>query len=147
MPSSLTLLPTLELHRTAQLVQHSDMAPAHPSVGEHLVVSFPAPKTLCLRINRPKALGAMNDAMEADLCKMLDWAEEAPGIWVIVITGTGRAFCAGADLKAWDSTQGSEASPTAKMTSNPHGFGSIARRRSKKVYVLSAAGRKESRAR
>lgn len=44
--------------------------PQHPPVGPHLVVSYPAPKVLQLRLNRPEALNAMTDALEADLCKV-----------------------------------------------------------------------------
>lgn len=29
----------------------------------------------------------MTDDLEADLCAMLDWAEEEPSIYVIIITG------------------------------------------------------------
>jgi enoyl-CoA hydratase/carnithine racemase len=84
-------------------------------------------------MNRPTKLNAMTRAMEDDLERMLDWAEENPSIWVIVITGTGRAFCAGQDLTAWHETTGTGESPTARMRSHIHGFGSVARRRSKKV--------------
>ena len=106
---------------------------SHPAVGDHLVVTFPAPKTLCLRMNRPAALNAMTRDMEDDLERMLDWAEEALDIWVIVITGTGRAFCAGQDLVGWQKTTGTSESPQSRMRTHVHGFGSIARRRSKKV--------------
>ena len=30
----------------------------------------------------------MTDALEADLCTVLDWAEEEPSIYVIIVTGT-----------------------------------------------------------
>lgn len=109
------------------------MALSHPVVGDHLVVTFPAPKTLVLRMNRPSALNAMTRGMEDDLERMLDWAEETPSVWVIIVTGTGRAFCAGQDLKNWNATTGTSESPQARMKSHVHGFGSIARRRSKKV--------------
>lgn len=44
--------------------------PQHPQVGEHLVVDFPAPKVLLLRLNRPQALNAMTADLEADLTKV-----------------------------------------------------------------------------
>lgn len=40
----------------------------------------------------------MDDALEKDIERVLDWAEEEPSIWVIVITGTGKVFCAGQNL-------------------------------------------------
>jgi enoyl-CoA hydratase/carnithine racemase len=109
----------------------------HPTVGSHLVVSFPLPKVLQLRLNRPEALNAMTDAMEADLCTMLDWYEDEPSMWAVVVTGTGRAFCAGQDLKDWQKTASTRSSPSEKMKSNPHGFGSLARRRSKKPIIIA----------
>lgn len=75
----------------------------------------------------------MTDTLEADLKILLDWFEEENSLWVVVITGTGRVFCAGQDLKNWLATKGSRNSPSARINSNPHGFGSMARRRSKKV--------------
>jgi enoyl-CoA hydratase/carnithine racemase len=51
-----------------------------------------------LRINRPDALNAMNNATFAAIRDALADAAEAPGVAVVVITGTGRAFSAGQDL-------------------------------------------------
>ncbi|GAA5923240.1 enoyl-CoA hydratase/isomerase family protein [Sporobolomyces koalae] len=112
----------------------------HPSVGPHLVVTFPLPKVLQLRLNRPEALNAMTDALEEDLREMLDWFEEENSLWTVVITGTGRAFCAGQDLKDWQKTAATRQSPSEKMKSNPHGFGSLARRRSKKPIIIAING-------
>jgi len=109
----------------------------HPSTGDHLVVTFPLPKVLQLRLNRPEALNAMTDAMEEDIRKMLDWYEEENSLWAVVITGTGRAFCAGQDLKDWQKTAATRQSPNEKMKANPHGFGSLARRKSKKPIIIA----------
>ncbi|GAA5826911.1 hypothetical protein JCM11251_002156 [Rhodosporidiobolus azoricus] len=111
-----------------------------PTVGPHLVVSVPQPKTLLLRLNRPEALNAMTDELEGDLCKVLDWFEEETSLWVIVITGTGRAFCAGQDLKNWLRTTGTSSAPDENLRKNPHGFGSLARRRSKKPIIIALNG-------
>ncbi|GAA6004301.1 hypothetical protein JCM10207_000658 [Rhodosporidiobolus poonsookiae] len=115
-------------------------SPAPPSVGKHLVVSIPQPKTLLLRLNRPEALNAMTDELEADIAKTLDWFEDEPSLWVVVVTGTGRAFCAGQDLKNWLATTGTGSAPDRKIGSNPHGFGSIARRLSKKPLIIALNG-------
>ncbi|ORY80216.1 ClpP/crotonase-like domain-containing protein [Leucosporidium creatinivorum] len=82
----------------------------------------------------------MTDELEEDICKVMDWFEEEPSLWVVVVTGTGRAFCAGQDLKAWNKTAGSSNSPTTKIATNPHGFGSFARRRSKKTLIAAVNG-------
>jgi enoyl-CoA hydratase len=50
-------------------------------------------------LNRPKALNALNDALVADIyaaCKELD---ENSDVGAIVLTGSERAFAAGADIK------------------------------------------------
>ncbi|GAA5865503.1 hypothetical protein JCM8547_001268 [Rhodosporidiobolus lusitaniae] len=111
-----------------------------PSVGPHLVVSFPLEKVLLLRLNRPEALNAMTDALEADICKTLDWAEDEPGVWAIIVTGTGRAFCAGQDLKNWLATTGTTSAPDENIRKNRHGFGSLARRLTKKPLIIALNG-------
>lgn len=50
-------------------------------------------------LNRPKVLNAMNHRMWVDLQSALDSAKADPRIKVVVLTGQGRAFSSGADLK------------------------------------------------
>ncbi|HVO03567.1 MAG TPA: enoyl-CoA hydratase [Candidatus Cybelea sp.] len=52
-----------------------------------------------ITLNRPKALNALCDALVAELGKALDDFEADPGIGAIVITGSEKAFAAGADIK------------------------------------------------
>ncbi|MBL8536736.1 MAG: enoyl-CoA hydratase [Hyphomonadaceae bacterium] len=52
-----------------------------------------------IRLNRPKALNALNDALIADLNAALDAFEADAAIGCIVITGSEKAFAAGADIK------------------------------------------------
>jgi enoyl-CoA hydratase len=52
-----------------------------------------------ITLNRPKALNALNAALIADLGKALDAFEADGGIGAIVLTGSERAFAAGADIK------------------------------------------------
>src|ERR1700736_1960938 len=54
---------------------------------------------LTLTINRPEALNALNPPMMRALRTNIDAAGRDAGIGAIVLTGAGRAFCAGADLK------------------------------------------------
>ncbi len=51
-----------------------------------------------LTLNRPEALNALTHAMLRGLLSELKIAEKDPSVRVVVITGAGRAFCAGADL-------------------------------------------------
>jgi enoyl-CoA hydratase len=52
-----------------------------------------------IRLNRPEALNALNSALLDDLCRALDAAEADDGVRCVVITGSERAFAAGADIK------------------------------------------------
>jgi enoyl-CoA hydratase len=52
-----------------------------------------------IRLNRPNALNALNSQLIADLTKALDAFEADEGIGCIVITGSDKAFAAGADIK------------------------------------------------
>ena len=50
-------------------------------------------------LNRPNALNALNSALVAELSQALDGFEASDGIGCIVITGSAKAFAAGADIK------------------------------------------------
>lgn len=51
-----------------------------------------------LTLNRPDALNACNEALYDALTEGLLAAAEDPGVAVVLLTGAGRAFCAGTDL-------------------------------------------------
>lgn len=51
-----------------------------------------------ITMNRPEALNALSSAVFADLTKALDQVEHDDEVYVVVITGAGRAFVAGADI-------------------------------------------------
>lgn len=57
---------------------------------------------LRLSINRPDKLNAVTAAMMEDLAHKIRRAGQDPSVRAIVLTGEGRAFCAGADLDAAD---------------------------------------------
>lgn len=65
-------------------------------------ISFPSPHILLVVLNRPKALNAIPRPQHFALERLWDWYDEEPTLRAAVITGSGRAFCAGADLKEWD---------------------------------------------
>ncbi|WP_406855912.1 enoyl-CoA hydratase [Alsobacter sp. KACC 23698] len=52
-----------------------------------------------VRLNRPQALNALNGALIGELNEALDGFERDPGIGAVVITGSEKAFAAGADIK------------------------------------------------
>lgn len=53
-----------------------------------------------LTLNRPRALNAVNAPLSTQLGQALHEADEDREVRAVVLTGQGRAFCAGADLKA-----------------------------------------------
>ncbi|MET0881164.1 MAG: enoyl-CoA hydratase/isomerase family protein, partial [Acidimicrobiales bacterium] len=48
---------------------------------------------------RPEALNAINGAMRQGLNAAWQQFRDDQDAWVAIVTGAGRAFCAGADLK------------------------------------------------
>ncbi|MCJ0905001.1 crotonase/enoyl-CoA hydratase family protein [Rhodococcus sp. ARC_M6] len=53
-----------------------------------------------ITLNRPRALNAVNGELATAVGTLIEQADTDNDVRVIVITGAGRAFCAGADLKA-----------------------------------------------
>ncbi|MEW6298819.1 MAG: enoyl-CoA hydratase-related protein [Thermodesulfobacteriota bacterium] len=61
------------------------------TVAEHIAT---------ITLNRPHRLNAWTGRMHTEYRWVLDQAERDPFVRVIVVTGAGRAFCAGADARA-----------------------------------------------
>jgi enoyl-CoA hydratase len=59
------------------------------------------PHVTRLRLDRPDRLNAITFEMVADLHDALDTVAADDDCRVVVLTGTGRGFCAGLDLKDW----------------------------------------------
>ena len=53
-----------------------------------------------ISLNRPEAANAMNDTLLRELKEAFNACDSDAGVRVIVLTGVGKAFCAGGDL-AW----------------------------------------------
>ena len=49
-------------------------------------------------LNRPDLRNAFNDEMLADLLEAFGQIRDDPGLRVVILTGEGKSFCAGADL-------------------------------------------------
>jgi len=55
-----------------------------------------------ITFNRPDKLNAMHDTMMGEMRDQIIAWNNDPGIGAIVLTGAGRAFCAGADVGGWN---------------------------------------------
>src|SRR6187200_592657 len=53
-----------------------------------------------LTLNRPDRLNALDTTMRNEIADAVRKAEFDPEVWTLILTGTGRGFCSGADLKA-----------------------------------------------
>ncbi|POX46997.1 enoyl-CoA hydratase [Streptomyces sp. Ru71] len=56
-------------------------------------------------LDRPEALNALTPDLRDRLIALLDEASADPGVRAVVLTGTGRGFCAGADLRGGAATR------------------------------------------
>jgi enoyl-CoA hydratase len=78
-----------------------------------------------LTLNRPQAMNALSKALMTAIADGIDAAAAHPAVRVIILTGAGRAFSAGLDLKEIGAGQGSlggtEAKPTETAAGKPVG--------------------------
>lgn len=56
-------------------------------------------KVAKITLNRPDVLNAINTLLRKELSEVLEEIAQDERIDVIILTGAGRAFCAGVDLK------------------------------------------------
>lgn len=66
-----------------------------------------------ITLNRPQRSNAVNGRLSRALNQALDAAARAPEVRVILITGAGKAFCAGADAKVLDEYAADPAVPNS----------------------------------
>lgn len=83
-----------------------------PPAVPHTTVSFPSEHVLLVTLNRPKQLNAIPTTSHPLFDHLWRWYDAEPSLRCAILTGTGRAFCAGADLKEWN-TRNTAAASTA----------------------------------
>jgi enoyl-CoA hydratase/carnithine racemase len=90
-------------------------------------------------MDRPKDLNAMSTAGQWEMDSVWKWFDAEPTLSVAIITGTGRAFSAGADLKEWNNSMADDADPKNRMGNTP-AFKPLSRRLGKKPVIAAVNG-------
>jgi enoyl-CoA hydratase/carnithine racemase len=92
-----------------------------------------------IQLNRPDRLNAWTDRMGEEVRHAIARAESDPSVVAIVLTGAGRGFCAGADLKGLQAITAGErgARGTPGLESNPGDPSARADFRKHYAYLLS----------
>jgi enoyl-CoA hydratase len=65
----------------------------------YVEVEDPRPHVRVIRLNRPERMNAMSFEVMVPFREAIDAAATDNDVWAIVVTGTGRGFCSGADLE------------------------------------------------
>jgi enoyl-CoA hydratase/carnithine racemase len=79
---------------------YPDIHPAKEArTVSNVEIERPRPQVAILRLCRPESLNALSWALVRDLHEALDTIDRDNRCRVIVLTGAGRGFCAGLDLK------------------------------------------------
>lgn len=86
-------------------------------------------------LHRPAALNAMNMAMFFDIGRVFADIEEDPSIWAVIVTGEGRSFSIGADLKERQTMTVADVSRRRRLA--PRIFGSVARCRRPVIAAIN----------
>ena len=88
---------------------------------------------LIIRINRPEVANALNGATSKAMENIMNNAELDPAVRAIIVTGTGKVFCAGEDLS--ELSEGGEC-----QTVTEHGFGGLTARLCSKPVIAACNG-------
>ena len=114
----------------------SSMFATPPPQTSFTRITFPKPHLLVVTLSRPRSLNCINTAGHEELDAIWTWFDNEPSLRVAIITGEGRAFCAGADLKEWNA---------ANQSKRPRplpsgGFGGLSTRFGKKPVIAAVNG-------
>jgi enoyl-CoA hydratase/carnithine racemase len=92
-------------------------------VKDDVLLSEDRGRVRILTMNRPEKLNALNTALTEALLAWLKESDRDPSVSVIVLTGAGRAFCAGADIgefKDFTPDQAARVEHRAQLTMQSH---------------------------
>ena len=81
-----------------------------------------------IRLNRPDRLNAIDDALIAGLHEAIDAVEQDQSCRAVIVTGAGRGFCAGFDMKSGDYEGDPTSRPLAALLAGQKRLSGIALR-------------------
>lgn len=110
---------------------------APPECSSDIVLSYPHPGILLVTMNR--GYNMLNMAMQDGLSRVWKWYDLEPSLRCAIVTGQGKSFCAGADLKEWLEHRES-AEPKGPWGNVDGGFGGMSRRVGKKPIIGAING-------
>jgi len=101
---------------------------------------------LVVKLNRPKGLNSLHTRCHMELARVWDYFDSNDALWVGVLTGNGRAFCAGNDLRVNAGVDTDGDGETLKpyngqaLSMPVSGFGGIVERKSAKPIIAAVNG-------
>ena len=110
-----------------------------PPPTPFLQISYPAERVVLATMSREKDLNCMNTAAQWDMDAFWRWLDDEPSLTVAIITGAGKAFSAGADLKEWNDSMKDGADPKLRVGNAP-AFKPLSRRLGKKPVIAAVNG-------
>ncbi|KUI34773.1 enoyl-CoA hydratase [Mycobacterium sp. IS-1590] len=84
-------------------------------MAETLVIDREHPGIVVLQLNRPKQLNAINEVMRDELSHTFDEIGADTSVNAVVLTGAGRGFCAGIDVRNFGSPMEASAPAIERM--------------------------------
>ena len=89
---------------------------------EHLLYEPEDSGILWIKFNRPERMNAIAPDTVEKVAEYMHAGDDDPDIRVIVLTGEGRGFCAGADMKAMGTTRRADTGPDGSRQHFAHSF-------------------------
>src|SRR5579864_5641814 len=89
-----------DVHRARHPEARAKRAPKERDMAYEQILTDISDNILTITLNRPDKLNAFTQTMMNEMIDAFRKANEADDVRAIVVTGAGRAFCAGADLSA-----------------------------------------------
>lgn len=102
-----------------------------------LHLTYPSNHVILVHMNHPSSLNALSSGNLRELDDVLSWYDTEPTLRAMVVTGKGRAFSAGADLREWKTSLQND---KAEKFGVREGFTPFTRRKGKKPVIAAVNG-------